>query len=273
MWKDDITSFDIVHFFNPFFMSQEAKMLMDKIKGSGTKVVVTPIFTFHHGITRLMWDSPIMTALENLYLGVRKLFRNNEIVSLFDPFFNMAYLMNKADKIMVNSRLEMENSIDFLDIPRELFVVVPNGIDSKFMDADKTEFVNMIGRDDYILYAGRIEPIKNVLSLIEAFVKSGLPTKLVIVGDPKDADYVRKCEGAANEDVMFLPHIPYDSTLLPSAYAGARVFALPSYQETCGMSGLEAGLAGANVVVTERGGTKEYYGEHATYIDPFSVES
>ena len=275
MWKDNITDFDIVHFFNPFFMSQEAKMLMDKAMVSGTKIIVTPIFTFHHGITRIMWDSPIMSVAERLFLGFRKLFRNNEMASYFDPFYNISYLMNNADKVIVNSRLEMENILDFLHVPKELFEVIPNGINSKFKHGDKKEFADMVGIEDYILFVGRVEPIKNVVSLINAFLESSLPTKLIIVGDPdpKDPEYIKRCKKAANNDVVFLPHIPYESTLLTSAYAGAKVYALPSNYETCGMSGLEAGLAGANVVVTERGGTKEYYKDFATYVDPSSIES
>ena len=43
--------------------------------------------------------------------------------------------------------------------------------------------------------------------------------------------------------------------------------------ETPGLAALEAALAGAKVCLTERGGTKEYFGEHATYLDPRSETS
>ena len=43
--------------------------------------------------------------------------------------------------------------------------------------------------------------------------------------------------------------------------------------ETPGIAALEAGLAGAKVVITPHGGTKDYFKDMATYIDPYSITS
>jgi len=48
---------------------------------------------------------------------------------------------------------------------------------------------------------------------------------------------------------------------------------LPSLFETPGLAALEAGLAGAKIVITKYGGTTEYFGENAVYIEPRSVGS
>jgi glycosyltransferase involved in cell wall biosynthesis len=61
--------------------------------------------------------------------------------------------------------------------------------------------------------------------------------------------------------------------LLASAYAACDVFVLPSLFETPGIAALEAGLAGAKVVITSQGGTREYFGGLAEYINPYSVKS
>ena len=61
--------------------------------------------------------------------------------------------------------------------------------------------------------------------------------------------------------------------MLASAYAACDVFVLPSLFETPGIAALEAGLAGAKLVITPFGGTKEYFGDHAAYCDPRSVSS
>ena len=61
--------------------------------------------------------------------------------------------------------------------------------------------------------------------------------------------------------------------MLASAYAACDVFALPSLFETPGIAALEAGLAGAKIVITPHGGTKEYFGEMATYVEPLEVRS
>jgi len=43
--------------------------------------------------------------------------------------------------------------------------------------------------------------------------------------------------------------------MLASAYAACDVFVLPSMFETPGIAALEAGLAGAKIVITKYGGT------------------
>jgi glycosyltransferase involved in cell wall biosynthesis len=61
--------------------------------------------------------------------------------------------------------------------------------------------------------------------------------------------------------------------LLASAYAACDVFILPSQFETPGIAALEAGLAGAKIVITPVGGTKDYFGDDAVYVEPTSIES
>jgi glycosyltransferase involved in cell wall biosynthesis len=61
--------------------------------------------------------------------------------------------------------------------------------------------------------------------------------------------------------------------MLASAYAASDVFALPSLFETPGIAALEAALAGSKIVITPHGGTREYFGTMAHYVDPHSVVS
>jgi glycosyltransferase involved in cell wall biosynthesis len=43
--------------------------------------------------------------------------------------------------------------------------------------------------------------------------------------------------------------------------------------ETTGLSSLEAGVMGANLVITEKGDTREYFGDLARYCSPDSIDS
>ena len=61
--------------------------------------------------------------------------------------------------------------------------------------------------------------------------------------------------------------------MLASAYAAASVFVLPSLFETPGIAALEAALAGAKIVITPYGGTKNYFNTMATYVEPYSLDS
>ena len=76
-----------------------------------------------------------------------------------------------------------------------------------------------------------------------------------------------------HKNILFLDEIPNDSPLLASAYAACDTFVLPSQFETPGIAALEAGLAGAKVVITPYGGTTDYFNEYAAYVNPFSVAS
>jgi glycosyltransferase involved in cell wall biosynthesis len=98
---------------------------------------------------------------------------------------------------------------------------------------------------------------------------------LVIIGAPLPGQsyYYEICKKEAGNNIHFLGHFDHDSELLASAYSAARVFALPSWAETPGISALEAGLAGCNVVITNRGSTTEYFKNFATYCNPGSVRS
>jgi glycosyltransferase involved in cell wall biosynthesis len=48
---------------------------------------------------------------------------------------------------------------------------------------------------------------------------------------------------------------------------------MPSFLEAPGLAALEAGVAGANVVITGFGATREYFGDHVEYVNPYSPAS
>jgi glycosyltransferase involved in cell wall biosynthesis len=62
--------------------------------------------------------------------------------------------------------------------------------------------------------------------------------------------------------------LDHHDPLLSSAYAAARVFALPSWFETPGLAALEAALAGSPVVITPYGSTRDYFGDLVEYARP-----
>jgi glycosyltransferase involved in cell wall biosynthesis len=60
---------------------------------------------------------------------------------------------------------------------------------------------------------------------------------------------------------------------LAGAYAAARVHALPSWGEICGLVNLEAAACGAAVVTGTQGYELEYLTDLADYCDPSDVNS
>ena len=72
---------------------------------------------------------------------------------------------------------------------------------------------------------------------------------------------------------MLIGSLDNQSEMLASAYAASDTFVLPSQFETPGISALEAALAGAKIVITPYGGTKEYFKNMAEYVDSGSSEA
>lgn len=182
--------------------------------------------------------------------------------ALVRPLALQRLAFESADVLLPNS--ELEAAI----IRRELGVttpmaVVPNGIDRAVFDRPVAPSE---GREDTVLYVGRLEPHKNQLGLIRALRRR--PYKLILVGPahPHHADYVERCHREAGDRVEFIDNKTQPE--LVELYERARVHALPSWYETTGLVSLEAAVLGCNVVSTNRGYAREYFGTNAWYCDP-----
>ena len=161
-----------------------------------------------------------------------------------------------------------------MSIPADKITVIPNGVDQRFESGDPSLFKKKYGLENFILTVGHIGPDrKNVLRLIRALKQIDHPA--VIIGQVVNSPEAQACldEIGKSKNILLIDGIDHNSQMLASAYAGADVFALPSLFETPGIAALEAGLAGAKIVITPYGGTRDYFGTFAEYIDPYSVRS
>lgn len=152
------------------------------------------------------------------------------------------------------------------------FTIVPNCADPEvFAGADPNGFVARYGLRDFVISVGHIEGRKNQLMLLYALRGTGLP--IVLVGAPHRSDpaYFDLCRQYAPEGTVFISQLSQPE--LASAFAAARVHALPSWTEGASLAGIEAAMAGCNIVVGDRAGELEYYGEEAFYCNPASVSS
>lgn len=117
------------------------------------------------------------------------------------------------------------------------------------------------------LYQGR----KNVLRLIEAAKKFHFELVLCgSIGGEGQGDKIYK----AIENCKFIKYLGFisDEELI-SMYQRTKVFALPSINEGVGIVALNAGVCGANVVITKNGGPREYFHGLAYEVNPYSIDS
>jgi glycosyltransferase involved in cell wall biosynthesis len=177
-----------------------------------------------------------------------------------------------ANAVIPNSETEADMLATVLDLPRDWFLPVYNGVDPQFAEpGDPAGFRQRHGLGEpFLLNIGNIEPRKNQLSLMRAAKKTG--RTLVLIGHVRDRDYYRELANEGGEGLRYLGPMAHDDPMLRSAYSACDAFVLPSTLETPGLAALEAAAAGARLVVTREGSTQEYFGELATYVDPDSVD-
>lgn len=183
-------------------------------------------------------------------------------------------ICNWSEAVLPNTADEKELIHKGLSISEERITVIPNGVEPRFEFGDPSLFRNKYGVDNFILNVGHIGPKrKNVLNLIRAVENLNHPT--VIIGKITESEYGKQClkEAKENKNILIIDGIDNSSDMLASAYAACDVFALPSLFETPGIAALEAALAGAKIVITPYGGTKDYFKTMAHYTEPNSVES
>ena len=256
-WNDRLDRASLLHLFG---MSREGLQLARVARAKGVPVVLSPI----------CWIEPrAMAVLATDRLGRlanRAKWRLKALVPSFPTW--RRDLLRSVDAILPNSVAEGEQLVRWFGAERSKIRPVPNGVEERFAHADPSSFRAIHGPEDFVLYVGRIEPRKNVLGLVEGLKLAGLP--LVVIGDvlPGCEPYAADCKRAGRESARWLPRVDHDDPLLESAYAAARVLALPSWFETPGLVALEAAMAGTAVVVTPHGCTREYFGDRVGYARP-----
>jgi glycosyltransferase involved in cell wall biosynthesis len=179
-----------------------------------------------------------------------------------------------AARVTPNTQAEADLLVEGYGVSRDKVRVVPNGVHERFAGASPDLFVKTYGLKDFILNVGHIgHTRKNVLRLIRALGPLNHPA--VIIGRIIKSPYGDACvqEAARYKHIHLIDGMENGSDMLASAYAACDLFVLPSLFETPGIAALEAGLAGAKVVITPHGGTREYFRDLVRYVDPRSEES
>lgn len=183
--------------------------------------------------------------------------------------------LHLADRIVTNSDMESDSLSRVLDIPRDRFYAVYNGVDPLFLDRPSPQLFRQahgIGAP-FVLNVGNVEPRKNQLALAHAM--HAFPHhKLVLIGHVRDQTYLqRTLQAGLPGQVIYLGPLPHESDVLRSAYQACDAFCLPSTLETPGLAALEAAAQGRPLALTEVGSTREYFGNAAAYLKPNSSES
>lgn len=148
-----------------------------------------------------------------------------------------------AENILVLSSYQARTFIE-AGVPPEHLMLTPLGVDVELFKPP-TSPPERGGLQ--ILFVGQITQRKGLSYLLDGFKRAAIPgSELVLVGKPvgNALDLVRKTPG-----VRHVAHMP--RWLLPTAYAAADIFVLPSLVEGFPLTALEAMACGLPVIVSE----------------------
>jgi glycosyltransferase involved in cell wall biosynthesis len=259
-WQDfQAQDYDLVHIFSANMATYH---FARAVKTQGLPLIISPIF----------YTRRTANVVQNVIKIDR--FVSRKLRGIWTDYGLIAEMCSWAEAITPNTTEEGKLFVHAFGISEKKVFVVPNGVEERFAHATPGLFEREYGIKNIILSVGHIGPErKNILRLIEALERIDHPA--AIIGRIEDTPSGRACleRASRNPRLLIVDAIPHDSMLLASAYAACDVFVLPSQFETPGIAALEAGLAGAKIVITSVGGTKDYFGNDAIYVEPESIES
>lgn len=266
-------NYDLLHFFN---IIRPADILVH-IKKSNKPFVVSTIYVDYSefdkynrgGLSGLLFRYLNKDTIEYFKVLARFL-KNAEPIRSFSYFFMgqrkaIKEIIRKSSMLLPNSYNEYRRLSSDYGIEHP-YKVIPNAIDPHLFGSGLFE------KDpNMIICVARIEGLKNQLSLIKAVNNSNYQLFLIGAASTNHLDYYKICKSKASRNVHFISFLKQEELL--AYYRKAKVHVLPSWFETTGLSSLEAAAQGCNIVITDKGDTREYYGDHAIYCNPESPES
>ncbi len=196
---------------------------------------------------------------------------------------NMPASIMRADKIIAVSQFTKDNIMEIYNIPAEKISVVYHGISPRFSPVNDEDIIKKVLKkygiyDKYILYVGKLDPLKNIERLLSAFsVLKSRETKFqeykLVLAGPRTwfgriIDLKIKQLHLEN-DVIITDFVSFED--LPVLYSAAEVFVFPSLFEGFGIPLIEAMACGCPVVASNVCSISEVVRNAAILFNPYSV--
>lgn len=231
------------------------------------------------------WTYPMPVRIE----GVPNVYTVHDLVPLRMPYMTLddkrvhhalvRACALAAERICTVSRISAEELVQLCPEAAPKIVTTYQTCDISGGGTDAPEEEEVVVRSlglrpgCYFLYYGALEPKKNVGRLIEAHVRSGTETPLVIVtgrswnseGERALIDGMR----GHTDKLIVLEYMPRG--ILQALVRNAKAVTFPSLHEGFGLPVLEAMQLGVPVLTGNTGGVVEVAGDAGLLVDPYDV--
>lgn len=263
----DYTKYDLLHFFN---ITRPADHLVHILQSKKPYVISTIYldYTAFDRNGRNIFFRTLFRALgkykseyfKNLYRYARAQDKMASLEYLRGHRRAMRRILSGAALILPNSLSEYRRIVSDTGYDGK-YTVVPNGIDINIF----SQGLPAVKREDAILCVAQVYGMKNQHLLIHACRKLNVPLKIIGKAPPNHTRYYEYCRKLGENHVSFFDFMSQADLI--KHYASARVHALPSWFETTGLTSLEAGVMGCNLVVGKGGDTYDYFKDLVWYCD------
>lgn len=242
----DWSSFDIIHIFGSTDMWFYG--------------FINELLLINH---RIVW-SPICDNIDKPCIQYAKSLLGIKEIGIFSLPYVRRLTYHLPILVCTRSEYEKNYISHSYHIPLSKIEVVP-------LSMTKSDAVVIGVKEDFCFHLSALfHPRKNVLRLVKAANKYGF--RLVLagsVGSDNEFKAIRD-EIGDNKRIQVLGKITDQEKEF--LYQRAKVFALPSISEGVGIVALDAAHYGCDIVITEIGGPKEYYGKYAECVNPYDID-
>jgi glycosyltransferase involved in cell wall biosynthesis len=237
-FTESLASYDLIHVFGAFHSNH---LLVRAARNADRPVVLSSVL--FPDVSR--WDGMVANFVDRLFGRLTHW-------EWQTTYRQIRIALNEADRIIVLGNAERDLVHDVYAGDLAKVRIIPNAVAQPFFDAKPDSFRKRFAiTRPFVLCAAFLGDMKNQLTLVHAL--KGLDIDLVLVGSVEKYGqaYLDRCLADGGERVRYIGYIDHEDPLLPSAFAAAEVFVLPSKAEVSPTAALEALATGTPTVLTK----------------------